>query len=172
MKTILELTAAAYADLQAHLLPPNCQEEQAAFLFVVSSKQSDRLVFRVCEMAKLTSADFAAQSGDYIEMADTTRARLIKRAHDLGASLVEIHSHLGPWPARFSWSDRAGLRETVPHMWWRLARRPYVALVVASSGFDAWVWVKDPHTPQALDELIVGRKVLYPTNESAEDWAS
>ena len=55
----------------------------------------------------------------------------------MGASLVEMHSHIGPWPAGFSYADRLGLQETVPHMWWRLKKRPYLALVVTNCSFDA-----------------------------------
>ena len=81
---------------------------------------------------------------DYFELTDEARIGLIKRAHVLQASLAEFHSHLSPWPAAFSLSDRMGLKETVPHMRWRLKRRPYLAVVVAPSGFDALVWSRDP----------------------------
>lgn len=103
-------------------------------------------------------------------MADRTRAALIKRAHDLDASLVELHSHPGPWPAAFSYADRMGLRETVPHMWWRLKKRPYLAFVVASSSFDALVWLDGPKMPRRLDGLVVGERFLRPTNFSLRGW--
>ena len=106
----------------------------------------------VIDSAMLVAADFEVQVPDYLELADGTRARLIKRAHDLDASLIEMHSHPGPWDAAFSRSDLLGLSETVPHMWWRLEKRPDAAIVIAPSGFDAMVWLDGPLSPQA--ELI------------------
>ena len=119
---------------------------------------------------KLSPTDFATQESDYLEMADGTRAALIKRAHDHEASLVEMHSHPAPWPAAFSYADRMGLSETVPHMWWRLNRRPYLAIVVSPSGFDALLWLDNATLPRALDTLKAGDRMLQPTNNSLEGW--
>ena len=111
-----------------------------------------------------------SKRGDYIELSDSTRAEVIKRAHDLAASLIEIHSHLGPWPAAFSIADRAGLRETVPHMWWRLHKKPYIALVATNTEFDALVWLDNPTVPRPLDGLNVGERTFVPTNNSLGGW--
>lgn len=170
MRTLLKLDDELYDGLMAHLLPPGCEQEQAAFLFARQARADHQVLFEVVEATKLGPADFAAQQGDYLEMTDEKRAWLIKRAHDLGASLVEMHSHLGPWPAAFSLADRAGLRETVSHMWWRLRNRPYLAVVVTGSGFDALLWLDNPKTPRALDGLLTGNRLLRPTNNSLEDW--
>ena len=129
------------------------------------------LVFSVLDCHLAGAADLADPSQGYLELADEARAGLIKRAHDLGASLIEMHSHPGPWPAAFSLTDRVGLRETVPHMWWRLKGKPYVALVVAHSGFDALVWLDDRRVPRPLDGLLVGDEQFSPTNNSLEGWS-
>src|SRR5438876_3473296 len=126
MKTTLTLPAGVFEDLTSHLLPRGSIQEQAAFLFVDPQVGHDA-TFELRDYEKLGPSDFDVQESDYLELRDETRARLIKRAHDLKASLVELHSHPGPWPAGFSMSDRRGLRETVPHMWWRLPKRPYLA---------------------------------------------
>ncbi len=170
MKALLALDEGLYGDLIAHLLPPGESPEQAAFLFARPSCSDDQIVFEVFEAAPLGACDFAAQNDYHLELADATRARLIKRAHDLSASLVEMHSHLGSWPAAFSVSDRAGLRDTVQHMWWRLRKRPYIAVVVASSGFDALLWLDNPRTPRQLDGLLTGDRLLRPTNNSLRGW--
>ena len=171
MKTLLRFEDGLHEDLTAHLLPPEHHQEQAAFLFARTTRGEDEVVFDVMEAARLAPADFAYQEGDYLELADGTRASLIKRAHDLEASLVEMHSHIGPGPAAFSPSDRMGLKETVPHMWWRLKKRPYLAIVVARSGFDALVWIDDPKIPRALDGLVAGARLLKPTNNSLKGWS-
>lgn len=170
MKAILDLGHGLHEELMTHLLPPNCREEQGAFLFAQAARSDGEITFDVIEVAKLDRGDFAVQEGAYLEMADETRVGLIKRAHDLDASLVEMHSHLGPWPAAFSPSDRMGLAETVPHMWWRLKKRPYVAIVVAESGFDALLWLDDPKTPRTLDGIRAGDRLLRPTNNSLRGW--
>ncbi len=170
MKAFLRIADSRYPELIAHLLPPGSQQEQGIFLHVRPRQSNDQLIFDAVEMKKLIAADFLRQEGDYLELADDTRAGLIKRAHDLGTSLVEIHSHLGDFPAAFSWSDRIGLKETVPHMRWRLKNKPYLALVVTESNFDALVWLDDPQRPHALSGLLVGEQVLTPTNLSLTGW--
>ena len=170
MKAVLKIDGGLYGDILEHLLPPDCQQEQAAFLFARSARTDDQVLFEVIEARKLGPADFARQEGDYLEMADATRAGLIKQAHDLDASLVEMHSHLGPGPAGFSSADRLGLQETVPHMWWRLKKRPYLALVVTNSSFDALVWLDNAKVPRALDALLAGDVTLKPTNFSLGGW--
>ena len=171
MKTLLELDPSLHNDLMTHLLGSPGDQEQAAFLFV-TGKQADRqIVFEVTDSYKAVPRDFATQEGDYLELADKTRAGLIKKAHDLGASLVEMHSHPGLWPAAFSIADRIGLRETVPHMWWRLKGRPYLAIVVATSGFDALVWLDNPKIPRQLNGLLINGQMLEPTNKSLRGWS-
>lgn len=170
MKSFLKLEKPLYDELVGHLLPPNITQEQAAFLFVRTDNVGDEINFEVIETTKLSPSDFSSQEGDYLELTDETRRGLIKRAHDLSASLVEIHSHLGDWPASFSLADRSGLKDTVPHMWWRLKKRPYLALVFASSGFDALLWIDSATRPRALDAIIVGNLALIPTNRSLAGW--
>lgn len=170
MSTILEMRYGLFAELNNHLLPPNGTDEEAAFLFAETKRASGNARFKVIETEKLKPDDFDSRFGDYLELKDETRARLIKRAHDMNASLIEMHSHPFPLPAAFSVSDRLGLKETVPHMWWRLKNRPYLAIVVAPEDFDALVWLDDPSSPQKLDCVLDGNRVLRPTNISLEAW--
>jgi hypothetical protein len=171
VRAVLKLPDRLFEELLEHLLPPHAQREEAAFLFVQTHRTAESVQFEVLETSKLAPSDFEDQAGDYLELTDQTRSVLIKRAHDLGAALVEMHSHPGPWPASFSLADRDGLRETVPHMWWRLPKRPYLAIVVARTGFDALLWLDNPTIPQALGGLLAGDRLLRPTNQSLEDWA-
>jgi hypothetical protein len=170
MKAFLKMDGGALDELTAHLLPPGSGREQAAFLFARAIRSDHQVTFEVAETQKLGPGDFAIQQDDYLELADATRAGLIKRAHDLDTSLVELHSHPGPWPAGFSYADRLGLQETVPHMWWRLKKRPYLAIVVANSGFDALLWLDNPKVPRPLDAIIAGERLLKPTNFSLGGW--
>ena len=121
---VLKLTAPLQSDLWSHLLPGNMLGEQAAFLFCETTDCGMGITFEVIDYTLLSEADLAAQYDDYLELTDAARIGVIKRAHMLNASLVELHSHLGPWPAAFSLADRLGLQETVSHMRWRLKKRP------------------------------------------------
>jgi hypothetical protein len=171
MNSVLKLPPGLFEELLEHLLPARGRHEQAAFLFVTMNRLADHVSFDVLETTKLHAVDYETQATDYLELKDETRAQLIKRAHDLGASLVEMHSHPGPWPAAFSLADRMGLNETVPHMWWRLPKRPYLAIVVARTGFDALLWLDNPKMPRPLGCLLAGDRLLRPTNYSLGDWA-
>lgn len=167
---VLKLTADDAIRLWSHLLPDDTRNEQAAFLFCKTVQAIDGLNFEAVDHALLAPSDFAAQHEDYIELTDETRISLIKRAFLSDTALVELHSHLGPWPTAFSLSDRMGLRDTVPHMRWRLKGRPYLAIVVAPSGFDALVWSENSDIPEPLAGIDVDGTLMSPTNNSLEGW--
>ena len=163
MTTQLEVPESEFGGVLGHLDPRGAKYESAAFLIVGCRKSAGVLHFQWCETHKLEDRDFACRASDYLELTDDTRSGLIRRAHQLGGCLVEMHSHLGYWAAAFSEADLAGLAETVPHMLWRLQNRPYMAIVVARHGFDALVWDR-PDSPMPLDQLVTGSRVLLPTN--------
>jgi proteasome lid subunit RPN8/RPN11 len=170
MNIIIRMPDGYLDDLRAHLLPSGSKREEAAFMFVRPAVGREG-VFEVVECSKLQPSDFAGQFEDYLELTDATRARLIKRAHDIDASLVELHSHPGPYPAAFSFADRRGLKETVPYMWWRLKKRPYFAIVIAPTGYDALAWLTNPQVPRPLTAIEADGRALPPTNNSLGGWA-
>ena len=145
-----------------HLLPRRQVFEQAGFLFAVVSGDGDDAVLTCKQFVPLTGPDFSYQSSYHIEVGSEALERAIKCGHDTGMAIVEIHSHLGQWPAKFSGSDYCGFREWVPHVRWRLKGRPYGALVVTNTGYDGLFWQADE--PGRIHELRVGRRrVLIPT---------
>ncbi len=169
MNYILKLDGRLKDVLWRHLLPDGSHREQAAFLYTAQTTAGENVVFDVVDRELLERRDFAAQHSDYLELADEARVRIIKRAHALNACIVELHSHPRKWPAEFSLSDRAGLKETVPHMRWRLKARPYLAIVVALTSYDALVWALDGDEPEAL-VVEVDRERLLPTGRSLGSW--
>lgn len=156
----LELTRVAHDEILAHLLRDGHTREEAAFVF---ARPEAGDVFRGVEWMAIEEEGFAFHSSLGIELSDATRAHVIKRAHDLDASLVEFHSHPYDWPASFSPSDLLGFEEFVPHVWWRLKARPYLAVVVAPTGFDALAWTRDPRRPEQLSAIRVDGRDLEPT---------
>lgn len=162
----LELPADIYDRLWRHLLSEPRGDEEAAFVFVRHDAEADGHVFRHIEWFPIPPEGFASRSPFHFELADETRAAMIKRAHDLGVSLIEFHSHTGPWRPQFSPSDWAGFEEFVPHVWWRLKSRPYGAVVVTRTGFDAFIWLSDPNTPLRLDGILVDGQLFEPSRLS------
>jgi hypothetical protein len=167
-RALLVLPRSVHDQLSAHLLPRPRAPEEAAFAFAMREANHGDDQYRYVEWFPVPPEGFASRSPVHFELTDEIRARAIKRAHVLGATLVEFHSHTGPWPAAFSASDIIGFREFVPHVWWRLKGRPYVAVVVAPSGFDTALWVTGPETPSALDGSTVEWEMLRPTGLT--DW--
>lgn len=163
----LHVEPALHAQVMGHLRSPGLAE-QAAFMFALRRPDND--LFDAVAGELMTRHDLAHQYSDYLELSDEARVRLVKRAHALGASLVELHSHPFPVPAAFSMADREGLRETVPHMWWRLANRPYFAIVVGPDDIDALAWLDNHSIPRPLDALVTGGARLTPTNNSLKGW--
>ena len=87
--------------------------------------------------------------------------------HALG--VAEFHSHPFNLPAEFSYADYCGLVETVPHMLWRLKRRPYVAVVIGPNDFDGIVWRSD-RSVGGLSTIIDGNVGFVATGRSLRRW--
>ena len=165
---VLHVPSGVYEEIEAHLLQKKADSESAGFMFVVPANPGGVTNFYVhVDWCPVPSDGFVENSSFHLELTDEFRASVIKRAHDLGASIVEFHSHLGPQPARFSPFDRRGLREFVPHVWWRLRGRPYFAVVFTHTGFDGLAWVKGPEEPQHLDAIVADDGVFEPTKLSS-----
>jgi proteasome lid subunit RPN8/RPN11 len=155
----ISMNAGEHAALMRHLSRPRV--EQVAFLFSGPPQNTEAL--RVVEIYPVPPEGFDFQSDVHVELTDEVRARVIKRAHDLGGALIEVHSHLAG-PARFSVSDLAGFEEWVPHVRWRLRARPYVAIVFSGEAFDALVWDGNGRSPAPLELLEVdGRAARAPS---------
>jgi len=149
------------ARLWTHLLQG--KEEEAAFIFTHPETLTPiHTVF-------VPRDGFAYKSRFGFELTDSYRASIIKKAHDLGTMIIELHSHPFPATACLSPTDIDGLREFVPHVRWRLKGKPYAAIVVALKGFDALFWPADG-PPEAL-ALNIDGTILLPTRKSLEQWS-
>ena len=146
------------------------REESAGFLFASTRQEGESTVFKGLEWFPVPPGGFLSVSEYHLVLTDDVRAKVVKRAHDLDASVVEFHSHTGGEPAAFSWSDQAGFDEFVPHVWWRLRGRPYMAVVVTPADFDGLVWLLDPRRPQRLDGIVVDGSLRTPTHLSPLIW--
>jgi len=162
--TGLEFPRDIYRKLWEHLLPAQQCNEEAAFAFVHPTEESS--MFRLVEWYPIMPDGFAYQSSYHLELADKERAKIIKKAHDLDASIVELHSHLSIEKPAFSLSDLHGFEETVPHFLWRLKGKPYFAVVVSRYGFDGLVWFPNSETRVQLQCIRVGEEVFRATGKT------
>lgn len=159
----IKIPTAYHRSMSDHLLQDDA--EQAVFLYadVQASRRGD-VSFSVRAMDMVPPDGFDIQSGFHLALTDDALGAVIKRAWDSGRSIIEVHSH--PWPgppASFSPSDLWGLRQLVPHVWWRLQGRPYAALVFGTDSFDAMVWSRDAADPEPLALLDTGVGRRRPT---------
>ena len=168
MQYFIDLTRRQYLEIWEHLLPDGATCESAAFIFAEFHELSHCLTLKTQDYLLVEPSGFKVQYDDYIELSNETRISIIKKAHQMNAVLIELHSHPfdSPWAAAFSNADMNGFEETVPHMWWRLPDRPYAAIVVSPRGFDSLIWKKTPRSPEFLTALRVDGVLLRPTNMS------
>lgn len=161
MESTLEIHGELFTQLSGHLAVG--PDEQLAFLLA----RWDGDLATVFDLRLIAASSFDLQTPWHLALSDQERASVIKWAHDSDASLVEAHVHRGWGSAEFSGSDWSGLDVFVPHVWWRLRHRPYLALVFDDPSFDGIVWRTDPTTPERLDRLIVGNgPARFPTGQS------
>ncbi|HSY92703.1 MAG TPA: hypothetical protein VK812_15110 [Candidatus Binatus sp.] len=156
--------------LLTHLLPPRPRSEEAAFVFCQVQLTNGEMEFCFLETYLVASEEFNSRSLYGIELTDTCKAKVIKRAHDLGASLLELHSHPRASTVEFSASDRHGFEDFVPHVWWRLKKKPYAAVVVGPGNFDSLYWTTNAKSPDGILELQVGDRRLTPTGLTIKHW--
>ncbi len=168
----LDLPEGAFEALCEHLLPRDGVCEEAAFLFARPTRKADVITLSVVESMLIPPEGFASRSRFYLELTDESRAAIFKRAHDLGAALVECHSHPGQREACFSWSDLRGFDDFVPHARWRLAGRPYAAVVFAVDSVDAVGWADTTPETAPIAVILAGEQRVLPTGLTLGNWKS
>ena len=166
-QVILNIQGDTYKGIVEHLLEKTPRTESAGFLFVRLEMLSEALLFEDIEWFPVPREGFMELTDCHFALTDKIRAEVIKRAHDLEASIAEFHSHFGPRPAAFSQTDIVGLQEFAPHVLWRLKGKPYLAVVVTHSNFDALVWMPGAQLPQPLDGIVSGEALIKPTQLSS-----
>jgi hypothetical protein len=165
----LTIPPRSWKAIHAHLDHPS---ERAAFLYAREARAGSS-VWKITDQWLLSSDDdYQSVSGEHLALADGITGAAIKRAHDCGSALIELHGHYGPGErTRFSTYDLRGLAEMARHVLWRLPGRPYCALVIGRESFDALAWT-DTHHVDHLDGLRVGRHILHATGLSLSPYSS
>ncbi|MFN7140938.1 MAG: hypothetical protein ACK4UN_16530 [Limisphaerales bacterium] len=161
----LKFSNEQFDSLFTHLVPNPHLLENAAFAFASFDGQE----VLVCqELWLLSESDLVVQLPYHIELHDDVRGKVIKRAHDSGLIIVELHSHLGERPAEFSWSDLAGFDSWVGHVRWRLKGAPYGAVVITKDSFDGFFWNDGIERLEAIEAGDQNR--MNATEKSPTEW--
>lgn len=163
-KVYLKTTAQTFRKIKNFLLQDS--EERVVFLLINQTNEAAKTIFEVKNIY-LVPQNEIDQSSYSVRLKQISQAKIIKWAWNSGFSLAEIHSH--PFSSKnttFSYSDIAGLKEFVPHVWWRLKNRPYIAMVFGKREYDALVWIDSPHNPKNLEGILVANKLFKPTNST------
>jgi hypothetical protein len=169
MDVTLHLLDGMWDAIQQHLIPARAKFEEAGFIFAAANDDLAGLELHALEWYPVPPEGFDVRSAYFLQLTDETKAMVIKRAHDLGACLIEVHSHPFQTVAAFSPSDLLGFSEFVPHVRWRLKRRPYAAVVVAERSFDALAWAGEEIDGSPLKAIVADGKHLQPTRATISD---
>ncbi len=163
VKSSLFIPRKIYKDIYSYLFPKRVCSESVAFIFATISKTGDSVNFLFKSWYPVESHEYQYRGKEYVELKDEMRQKIIKKAFDIDATIVELHSHICSKWACFSPTDLQGFKEYVPHVWWRLNKKPYVAVVFSKSDFDAFVWIDNPQQYHQMTEIDVDGQHLYPT---------
>src|ERR1035441_446287 len=100
--------------------------EQVVFLFLAPTTDG----LKVSDIYPVPPDQLVFESRFHAEVSEEAQARVIKTAADRKLLLGEIHYHPGCHrDTGFSASHLAGFDDFVPHIFWRLRAKRYLALV-------------------------------------------
>lgn len=124
--------------------------------------------FALREWRPITPDGYAVQNNYHVSLTDEAAGDIIRWAWATDACLVEAHSHRHQ-PAEFSPSDIYGFSDWVPHLYWRLARRPYAALVIAGPTIDGLAWIEGADRPEPIERVQLTDRVVHFTGTTRLD---
>ncbi len=162
MQVIIKIDTFSYGEIRKHLLQNDL--EQVCFLYYENIFDGVKIILDIKDYYLVVPNEYAYQSGFHVEIKESCQTKIIKTAWDKKLSLGEIHSHPTSLRAFFSQSDLLGFQEFVPHIWWRLKKGPYLAIVLTKMELDALVWIKNAKWDRAVNKIEVGSSVIRPSN--------
>lgn len=148
MSVVIAAPSGLLADALEHL---RSGPEEAGFFLADFDPSGTR--FSLTAWRPMSLDDFEYRSDHHLTLRDEIRPEIIKWAWDNGACLVEAHSHDHDGVASFSPSDLSGFEQWVPHVRWRLRRRPYAAVVIDGDTIDALAWMEKEGFAQVVEIL-------------------
>lgn len=163
-KIYIELDKSSYQNIRNFLF--HDQSEHVVFLLAKVSKEPTKIIFKILNYKLIPDSETDSSAYD-LRLKEEVQSKIIKWAWDNQASLIEIHSHpFYKTATSFSSYDLEGFEEFVPHVWWRLKGKPYIALVFGPMDYDALAWIDNPNDSIAIEGILVNGELLKPTNHA------
>jgi hypothetical protein len=154
MKTIISIPSYIEASLHRHLFQGEL--EQGSFLFANPRVEGQRLNLSVIDFYLVPPEGWQVQLDVYLEMKDTERAKIMNLARKDQFAVIDCHSHPGSNGAvAFSPSDRNGITDFALYAKWKLADKPFSAVVWGETSLDAVVWYGDFQKAQPVDMIQI-----------------
>ena len=129
-KIYLRIPEKVYNEIRSHLIPVKAELENSAFIFVEIKEEGEVLEFLYKDWYAVGPEEYTFQSAFHIEHREEVRPKIIKKAFDRGAAVVELHSHPSQVGVGFSGSDMIGFQDYVPHFQWKLEGKHYAEIVM------------------------------------------
>lgn len=136
--------------------------------FFLADFDDVRRSFALREWRPIAADGYAVQNDYHVSLTDDAAGDIIRWAWADDACLVEAHSHRHQ-PAAFSPSDIYGFSDWVPHLFWRLAKRPYAALVIAGPTIDGLAWIDAADRPELIEDVQLTDRVIQLTGRTCLD---
>jgi len=166
MPVVIRIDDLMYSGIRAHLLQNEL--EHVCFLYYSTHFNKGTYFMDVQDLYIVPADEYDYQHELHVSLKEECQSKVIKKAWDKNLSLGEIHSHPASRSAVFSEFDISGFKEFVPHIWWRLKKGPYFALVISQLQIDALAWIKGPESHEAIKRIEVGNSPVYPSNYTLE----
>lgn len=166
MTTSISIPRTDYNIINRSLNLENLDVETVGFLFTKVTEIDEEINLQYIDWYLVPEELYEIRSAYYVELKDEVRPIIIKKAVNLNATIVEMHTHISRAPAKFSITDFEGFKDFVPHVRWRLKNLPYAAIVLSQDDFDAVIWYKDIKEPVQLNKICVGETTLQPNGKS------
>lgn len=164
MSVVVRIDDLMYKEVRSHLLQNDL--EHVCFLYYRSIFNKGNYVMDVQDFYIVPAHEYDCQYEFHVSLKEECQSKIIKKAWDKKLSIGEIHSHPASMRAKFSATDISGFQDFVPHIWWRLKKGPYFALVISQYEIDALAWIKGPGSYEAVKRIEVGNSLIYPSNNT------
>ena len=141
--------------------------EQGAFLFAQLSQEGGDLTLLAADYYLVPAQAWEVQIEVYLEMKDSERGKIMKLAREKNLCAIDCHSH--PYAGDDVWfspSDVTGISEFAEYAKWKLAGKPFAAMVWGEVSVDAVLWHGDFAAAERVSAVtVVGNRnqTIIPT---------
>ncbi len=153
MRTRVLLSQTQYKKLKRHLF--NDDSEQGAFLFARRKQKRDMLDFVIDEIYFVPTDRWRFRNAGYLELEEKEKVKIMLKAREIGADVLECHSHVSSTKASFSFFDLEEMQKFIQYVWWKLPEKIYGALVWSRKDVNGVIWLPKQYEPITIESVEV-----------------